>query len=263
MSAKGPALGLIMFAAALLPPRDAAFGADTFTFKADRMSGGRVSGKEITMLTGNAEVRSDKLILKADRIELQGDDNQFIDCSGDVWGMEEEKNILFQTDRLRYDRKLKIARLEGNSTLEDRENEIVAKGRFIEYDDQNEITVFQISVRLFKDDLVCRSEYAVYRRQAKLLDLSGFPVVFKKNDEFRADRIRVDLETDDVSMEGSVSGSIQEKEKEAETPPVEAAEGAEIPAAVETEAAESVEADETAESAEAAVSGEETPPGGE
>ena len=52
MRAKGAALGLL--AAAILLPRDAAFGADTFTFRADRMSGGRASGKEITMLTGNA-----------------------------------------------------------------------------------------------------------------------------------------------------------------------------------------------------------------
>jgi lipopolysaccharide export system protein LptA len=35
-------------------------------------------------------------------------------------------------------------------------------------------------------------------------------VVFKKSDEFRADRIRVDLETDDVTMEGTVSGSIKD-----------------------------------------------------
>jgi lipopolysaccharide export system protein LptA len=182
---------------------------DTFSFKADKMSGNRASGKEITILSGNAEVRSDNLILRAERIEIQGDDNQFIDCSGKVWGQEEEKDIFFEADRLRYDRTLKVARLEGNSTLEDKKNEIVAKGRFIEYDDQAEITVFQISVRLFKDDMVCRSEYAVYRRNEKLLDLSGFPVVFKKDDEFRADRIRVDLDTDDVTMEGSVSGSIK------------------------------------------------------
>jgi lipopolysaccharide export system protein LptA len=188
----------------------ASAGGDTFTFKADRMTGGRASGKEITLLSGNAEVRSDNLLLRADRIEMQGENNRFIDCSGHVWGMEEEKNILFQTDRLRYDRTLKIARLEGNSTLEDKENEIVTKGRFIEYDDQAEVTVFQISVRLFKNEMVCRSEYAVYRRNEKLLDLSGFPVVYKKSDEFRADRIRVDLETDDVIMEGSVSGSIKE-----------------------------------------------------
>ena len=184
-------------------------GADTFTFKGDKMTGTKAVGKETIILTGNAEVRSDNLLLKANRIEIQGDDNQFIDCTGDVWGMEEEKNILFFTDRLRYDRKLKIARLEGNSTLEDRQNDIVAKGVFIEYDDQAEVTVFQISVRLFKDDMVCRSQYAIYRRNEKLLDLSGFPVVFKKDDEFRADRIRVDLDTDDVNMVGAVSGTIK------------------------------------------------------
>jgi lipopolysaccharide export system protein LptA len=184
--------------------------ADTFTFKADVMTGSRASGKEITILTGNAEVRSDNLLLRASRIEIQGDDSQFIDCTGDVWGREEDKDIYFQTDRLRYDRKLKIARLEGNSSLEDKKNELVARGRFIEYDDEAEVTVFQISVRLFKDDMVCRSEYAVYRRTEKLLDLSGFPVVYKKDDEFRADRIRVDLDTDDVSMEGAVSGSIKD-----------------------------------------------------
>jgi lipopolysaccharide export system protein LptA len=183
--------------------------ADTFTFRADRMSGSRATGREVTILTGNAEVRSDNLLLRANIIEIHGDDNQFIDCYGSVWGHEEEKNILFYTDRLRYDRKLKIARLEGNSTLEDRQNEIVARGRFIEYDDENEITVFQISVRLFKDDMVCRSEYAVYHRRQKLLDLSGFPTVFKKDYEFRADRIRVDLDTDDVTMEGAVSGTIK------------------------------------------------------
>jgi len=183
--------------------------ADTFSFKADKMSGIKATGRETTFLSGNAEVRSDSMLLKASRIEIQGDNNQFIVCTGGVWGIEEEKNIIFQTDKLTYDRKRKIARLEGNSTLEDKENEIVAKGNFIEYDDESEVTVFQISVRLFKDEMVCRSEYAVYRRNEKLLDLSGFPVVFKKDDEFRADRIRVDLVTDDVIMEGAVSGTIK------------------------------------------------------
>ena len=182
---------------------------DTFSFKADRMSGGRATGREITVLIGNAEVRSDKLLLQADRIEIQGNDNRFIDCSGNVRGFEEDKEIYFRTDRLRYDRTLKIARLEGNSTLEDRKNELVAQSRFIEYDDEQEIAVFQITVRLFKDKLVCRSEYAVYRRTEKTLALSGFPVVYKKEDEFRADRIRVDLETDDVVMEGEVRGSFK------------------------------------------------------
>jgi lipopolysaccharide export system protein LptA len=185
------------------------FGADSFSFRADKMSGTKALGRETTILAGNAEVRSDNILLRADRIEIQGDDNQFINCSGNVSGVEEEKEIFFRADRLRYDRTLKIARLEGNSTLEDKKNEIVAKGRFIEYNDSAEIAVFQIAVRLFKDDMVCRAEYAVYRRNEKLLELKGFPVVYKKEDEYRADRIQVDLDTDHVTMEGSVSGTMK------------------------------------------------------
>jgi lipopolysaccharide export system protein LptA len=183
--------------------------AGTFTFKALHMSGSKATGSEMLVLTGDAEVHSDTILLRADRIEIHGKDNEFIDCTGNVWGFEEEKNILFQSDRLRYDRQLKIARLEGNATLEDRKNEVVAKGRFIEYNDKSEIAIFQVAVRLFKENIVCRSEYAVYRRTEKLLDLSGFPVVFKKKDEFRAEKIRVDLDTEDVTMEGTVSGSVK------------------------------------------------------
>ncbi|MCL2175583.1 MAG: hypothetical protein FWB73_06020 [Treponema sp.] len=198
----------LLFAILFLCISAAFTSADIFTFRADRMSGTRALGREATILIGNAEVRSDNLLLRADRIEIHGDDNRFIVCSGNVWGHEEEKDILFYTDNLRYDRRQKIARLEGNASLEDRENKVVARGRYIEYDDPNEIAVFQISVRLFKDEMVCRSEYAIYRRKEKLLDLSGFPVVYKKDDVFRADKIRVDLDTDDVVMEGAVSGTI-------------------------------------------------------
>lgn len=184
--------------------------ADDFEFRADRMTGGRAAGKETTVLIGNAEVRSENLYIKANRIEISGKDNQFVECTGAVSGREDEKEIFFITDKLRYDRKTKMLMLEGNSTLEDKKNEVVARGRHIQYDDNTEVAVFQIAVRLFKDNIVCRSEYAVYRREEKMLDLSGFPVVFKKDDEFRADRISVNLDTDDVIMEGSVKGEIKE-----------------------------------------------------
>jgi len=191
--------------------QDAGRGArgEAFTFSADRMSGSRALGREVTVLAGNAEVRADNMILRANRIEISGDDNQFIDSIGNVWGMEIERNIVFRADRIRYDRELRVARLEGNAVLEDRANEVVAMGGFIEFDEETEITVLQISVRLFQDDMVSRAEHAVYRRAEQLLDLSGFPVVFRGDDEFRADRIRVDLESNDVFMEGAVTGTIR------------------------------------------------------
>lgn len=184
--------------------------ADKFNFKADRMTGGKATGRETTVLVGNAQVTSDSLFIKADRIEISGRNNRFVECSGAVSGRDDEKQIYFKTDKLSYDRNTKKLMMEGNSSMEDKKNEVVARGRHIDYDDKTEIAVFQISVRMFKDDIVCRSEHAIYRRNAKILDLSGFPVVYKKDDEFRAERISVDLDTDDVVMEGAVTGSIKE-----------------------------------------------------
>ena len=199
-------LGLILLGLVL----GAASYSDTFTFRANHMTGGRATGREVMILSGSAEVQSDNLNLKADRIEILGEDNEFVECSGNVSGRDDEQGIVFQTDRLRYDRKQKISRLDGNSTMEDKKNEVVVKGRFIEYNDDTGTAIIQVSVRLFKDKMVCRSEYALYRRHEKTLDLSGFPVVYKNSDEFRAERMQVDLDTEDVIMEGDVSGSIKE-----------------------------------------------------
>ncbi|MDR1468047.1 MAG: LptA/OstA family protein [Spirochaetaceae bacterium] len=185
--------------------------ADVFTFRADKMAGGKATGREAMVLTGNAQVKSDSIVLKAERIELRGADNDIVECYGNVTGYEEEKDIHFRADNLLYDRKTKVAKLTGNATLEDKKNEIVAHGRYIEYDDDKEIAIFQISVRLFRKKMVCRSEYAIYRRLEEILDLSGFPIVYKESDEFRADKIRVDLDTDDVIMTGAISGMLKSK----------------------------------------------------
>lgn len=207
MRRAGSVLLVLAFSAA------AAAGADVFRFRADRMAGSRATGRETTLLSGSAEVVSDDLVLRADRIELSGEKNRFVECSGNVTGEEKEKGISFRTGRLRYDRELKVARLEGDSTLEDRENGVVAKGRFIEYDDAAGTVLLQVGARIFKDRMVCRAEYALYRREEKKLELAGMPVVHKDGDEFRADRMFVDLETDDIEMEGGVTGSLKESKK--------------------------------------------------
>ncbi len=191
--------------------------ADSFQFKADKLTGDRSTGQERTVLEGKAEVVSDSLTLKADVLVLLGENNRFIEGTGNVIGVDEGKGIRFETERLRYDRIAKVARLEGVSSLEDKENGVIARGRFIEYNDSAGTALLQIGVRLFKGELVCRSEYALYRREEQTLELSGLPVVYKDGDEFRADRISIDLETDEVRMEGGVTGRIEGTKANAES----------------------------------------------
>jgi len=185
--------------------------AQVFQFRADRMSGSRTTGQEHTVLEGNVQLHSDNLVLRADRIEISGDNNRYLECTGTVTGTDSEKGVSFQTQSLKYDRKLKIAHMEGDSVLEDKKNKVVAKARYIEYDDPKETAVLEISVRIFKEKLVCRSQYALYQRAEKNLFLSGFPVVYKDQDEFRANTMKVNLDTEDIIMDGSVSGTIKGK----------------------------------------------------
>ncbi len=188
--------------------------AESFRFQADTMIGTKATGKESVILSGNAKVWSESITIQAERIEISGKDNRYLKCSGSVIGLDEQKGIRFTASNLVYDRELKKARLEGESTLEDKENKVIARGRFIEYDDKAGTVLLQINVRIFKDKLVCRSEYALYRRKEKILELKGSPVVYKEGDEFSSDTIRVDLATDDVVMEGQVQGTLKSRSKE-------------------------------------------------
>ena len=63
---------------------------------------------------------------------------------------------------------------------------------------------------------MCRSEFARYNRNDDILELTGMPVVFWKNDEYRALRIIVDLDKDEITLEGKVSGSIFSEKKDTE-----------------------------------------------
>jgi len=198
----------------LLVAIDAFTVADTFRFQADTMIGSKATGKETVLLSGNAKVWSEDLILQADKIEISGKDNRYIQCNGSVVGIDEKKGFRFTTSSLFYDRDQKNAQLIGDSTLEDKENKVVARSRLLEYNDESGTVLLQINVRIFKDKLVCRSDYALYRRKEKLLELRGSPVVYKEGDEFSSERMRIDLNTDDVVMEGQVKGTLKSSTKE-------------------------------------------------
>jgi lipopolysaccharide export system protein LptA len=68
-------------------------------------------------------------------------------------------------------------------------------------------------VRIFKKDIVCRSEFARYQRDKKILELSGMPWVSKGGDVYQAARITINLDTEEISLEGSVQGTLEDKGK--------------------------------------------------
>lgn len=190
---------------------------EEITFSADKMTGSGNSSKTskgITVLEGNAFVKAGTMEIHGDRIEISGKNYRNITATGNVIGSDSEKGFYFTTKSLKYDRELEFAVLDGNSVMEDTENEVTAKGGTITYNRKTEIAILQVNVRILRKNIACRAAFAVYRRSDNSLVLTGAPLVVRDSDQFRAARITVLLDTEEISLEGRVSGSMtQDKEK--------------------------------------------------
>lgn len=201
----------------------------TISFSADRMSG--IAGKKtgITTLEGNGKVHIGSLEITGDRIELSGKDFRYVKASGSVTGTDTEKGFTFSADSLSYDRDREVAMFQGKATLLDSKNDVESSASIITYNQKTEIALFQVDVKLKRKDIDCKSAFALYRRTQSLLDLSGSPVVVRDGDEFRADRISVNLDTEHIFLDGSVSGTLKDAKK-AEPAPADSS----VPAAAGT-----------------------------
>jgi lipopolysaccharide export system protein LptA len=181
----------------------------TITIKAlDSMETFGAKGQERTVLTGGVEIVVDGTIIRAEHVELLGEEASIVVCRGAVRVIDEDENIEIASEHLLYDRERSVLRIQGSALLIDRDNEVVVKGGFMEYHQDAGVATVQIGVRILKPDLVSRSEFARYRRDENTVDLSGMPVVTYQGDEYRAMRIFIDLEQDSVRMEGEIRGTI-------------------------------------------------------
>jgi lipopolysaccharide export system protein LptA len=218
------AAALAAIACALAVAASAA-GAEIFTYSGDSVRATLAKGSERAVLTGHATVRSDDVLITADEIQLLGEDFTVAVASGAVHVVDAKRGIDLTAADLWYDRTAKIARIKGNAEMADLENEIVVKGGFLEDRDTEGLTIIQIGVRIFRKDLICRSEFAKYWRDEQILELTGMPWVSRKGDEYRAAKITVNLDTEEIVLEGGVQGTaaIEEEEKPGEGSPAEAA----------------------------------------
>ncbi|MCL2480360.1 MAG: LptA/OstA family protein [Spirochaetaceae bacterium] len=190
--------------------------ADTFTFNGDNFSSVMSKGKEYTILSGNAKIVSGSTVISATKIELYGNNYRFAECTGIVKVQDSKKGLNIVADKMVFDRIEDISRLEGSVVMEDFRNEVIVKGDYLEYLGKTEIATIQIGVRILKEDMACRAEFALYNRKTNILDLSGLPFVYWKGDEYRALKITINLDTDEISLEGRVSGLIHDDDDEDE-----------------------------------------------
>ena len=168
---------------------------------------------ETTTLSGNAWIETDEITIIADTIELSGEDFRYITANGFVDGSSSKDGFSFSCDSLRFDRETEIIYLEGNVLLHDTENDVIAKAQFIEYDQKSEIALMQINIQITQKESVCTATLAVYRKADQILELSGSPKIVQKDDTFRAQEIIFNLNTEEITLDGRVRGTVTDTKK--------------------------------------------------
>lgn len=189
----------------------------TFTFSGDSTSISFAENRQYTVLRGNALITSGDLKITARRIELYGEDFRYARCSGSVKVDDSGQRISLTAESLYYDREREFLRIRDYTEMVDLRNELVIKCGYLEHYNKEDYSVFQIGVRILKategGSMVCRSDFARYDRGKDLLELSGSPVVYWKGDRYSAVRITVNLETEEITLEGEVEGEFTSEDE--------------------------------------------------
>ena len=189
---------------------------EEITFSGDSMRGSVSSSSDsskesFTVLSGNAVVKTSTMEIRADSIELTGDDFNIIKARGNISGTNTESELEFKAQTLEYDREQKIVTLTGDVELKDLKNDVTAKAQIIEYDQNTDVAIMQIDVELKQKENVCTGAYSVYRKKEQTLDLSGNASVKQKDDMFRAQSISFNMDTEEIVLDGNIRGTVKTK----------------------------------------------------
>lgn len=190
------------------------FGADESQIS---FSGGQSSivlreGRENVVLSDGATVKVGSLEISAMEIVLSGNGWREVQCNGNATIVDDERGISIMTTNVYYDRNDERLLISSWYEIEDVVNAVSATGAFLEYSLDEERLRLDKSVMLLKDTdkgaMRCRAESVIFSRSANSLELRGDASVYWDGDEYGAEVIRVDLNTDSILLEGRIRGNI-------------------------------------------------------
>ena len=191
--------------------------AETITFRADRMTGSTKKSGDITTLQGNAIIKTEDMELTADLIELSGNDFRNIRAQGNITGKIISSQMDFSCEDMSYDRTAKIARLQNGVHLVDHQNDVEADADLVDYNQNTDVAILQIGVSLTQKDNHCTASYALYQKKNQTLTLTGNPQVKQGENTFRAQEIILNLDTQEITLDGRVRGSVTTEENSQNT----------------------------------------------
>lgn len=171
-----------------------------------------VEGSEEVELSGDAWIETGGTRIEADEIQIYGENFRYARCTGNVIVRDDNQEITLYCTSLSYDRETSTSEVSGWVEMEDRRNELIARGAYMKNNGEEGISVIQIAARIIKDtdkgQMLCRTDTAEYNSKERILLLLGNSSVYWNDDTYKASKITIDLETNEIELEGNVSGTI-------------------------------------------------------
>lgn len=186
--------------------------AEPITFKGGYTRAVMREGRETILLSQGAVVASGKIQFEAQTIELIGPNARYLVGTGSVRITDTENNIIINSTGISFDRETEQLLVDGWVEIQDLQNEIIASGAYLSYNRADGLLQLQIAAKLLRHTesgpMVCRADSIEYNRESMKLSLQGNSSVNWKGDTYQASVTTIDLETEEILMEGAITGSV-------------------------------------------------------
>lgn len=169
-------------------------------------------GRESIILSEGAVVSSGSITFEAQTIEIIGSGARYISGSGSVRITDTENNLTILCSSISFDRETEQLLVDGWVEIQDLENEVMASGAFLSYGRREGTMKLQVAAKLLhhtdSGPMVCRAHSIEYDRNAMRLLLVGNASITWKTDQYEASSAMVNLETEEIIMEGGIKGTV-------------------------------------------------------
>lgn len=188
------------------------FASEPITFSGGYTRLRTAQGQEELLLTQGAKVQDGDLSLEADEITLRGRNYGSMTLEGNVTVLDSGQDISLKSPSLSYDQDQQLLSIHSWVELEDHKNQLSASAGNLVYRMDTQSMVLESHVKLVRQTeqglMVCRSDRATFDRKEQTLSLSGGAGVSWNGDDYQAHVITVDLESEEITMDGAIKGSV-------------------------------------------------------
>lgn len=190
--------------------------ADDISLSADKSYAVLSHNNKKIHLEDNAIVKTGSFVIKSNIMEIQGDDSNFITCQGNVSIKDEDAKLSIYTQNLSYFRDKDLISIDNWVFIEDLKNELVTSAGSLLYKNKEESMSLSMDVLIYKnsDDglMVCSAEIVDFDRKNEKLVLKGRAKVTLNNNTYEAAIIKVDLKTNEITLDGNVKAKVKSDE---------------------------------------------------